>query len=96
MVFPSNFNLQKFYELFTGFDMEQHIAYHIGQVGCLKLFYKKKTAIYVSAVFILETTYTHMMFCGLPQAMYSISACASQLSETMHLKIHQDVRNESK
>ena len=27
---------RNFYQLFTGFDMEQRIAYRIGQVGCLK------------------------------------------------------------
>ena len=55
---------QNFYELFTGFDMEQRIAYRNGQVGCLKSLLRDENR-YLG----LGSTHggtTHVMFRGLP------------------------------
>ena len=88
---------QNFHELFTGFDMEQRIAYRIGQVGCLKdLFYGKKTDIYIGLGSLHRGNYSHNVSrFALKQRIAFLLGQFNCLR--LHLKIdHLDVRNESK
>ena len=85
---------RNFYQLFTGFDMEQRIAYRIGQVGCLKSLLREESR-YLGLGSLHCGNYSHdVSRFAFKQRIAFLLGQINCLK--LHQEIHQNVLNESK